>query len=88
MALTETFWMACDSTERTRVEYGPFATRAEAEVTARRLRLGYLLRYDMLWARRTKLRTSGRSSSNSAPELGPLLPPTPRSGTHAVLPAA
>jgi hypothetical protein len=48
MALTETFWMACDSTENTRVEYGPFATRAEAETTARRLRLGYLLRYEHL----------------------------------------
>ena len=46
MALTETFWMACDSTENTRVEYGPFATRAEAEVTARRLRFSYLLRYE------------------------------------------
>ena len=46
MGLTETFWMACDSTESTRVEYGPFATRAEAETTARRLRLGYLLRYE------------------------------------------
>jgi hypothetical protein len=48
MALTETLWMACDSTENTRVEYGPFATRAEAETTARRLRLGYLLRYEHL----------------------------------------
>jgi len=48
MALTETFWMACDCTENTRVEYGPFATRSEAEVTARRLRLGYLLRYEHL----------------------------------------
>ncbi len=46
MAFTETFWMACDSTESTRVEYGPFATRAEAEATARRLRFGYLLRYE------------------------------------------
>lgn len=48
MALTETFWMACDSTESTRVEYGPFASRAEAEDTARRLHLGYLLRYEHL----------------------------------------
>ena len=46
MAYKETFWMACDSTENTRVEYGPFATRAEAEVTARRLRFSYLLRYE------------------------------------------
>jgi len=46
MAFTETFWMACDSMESTRAEYGPFATRAEAEATARRLRFGYLLRYE------------------------------------------
>lgn len=46
MALNETFWMACDSTEHTRVEYGPFATRAEAETTAQRLQFGYLLRYE------------------------------------------
>jgi len=46
MALTETFWMACDSTENSRAEYGPFATRAEAEATARRLHFGYLLRYE------------------------------------------
>ena len=46
MAFTETFWMACDSTESTRAEYGPFVTRAEAEATARRLRFGYLLRYE------------------------------------------
>ena len=46
MAYTENFWMACNSTESSRAEYGPFATRAEAEVTARRLRFGYLLRYE------------------------------------------
>jgi hypothetical protein len=46
MAFTETFWMACDSTENARAEYGPFATRVEAELTARRLRFGYLLRYE------------------------------------------
>jgi hypothetical protein len=46
MAFIETFWMACDSTESARVEYGPFATRAEAEATARRFRFGYLLRYE------------------------------------------
>ena len=50
MQFTETFWMACDSTERTRAEYGPFATRGEAEATARRLRFGYLLRYEHLMA--------------------------------------
>jgi hypothetical protein len=46
MALIETFWMACDSTERTRAEHGPFATRAEAEATALRFGFGYLLRYE------------------------------------------
>jgi hypothetical protein len=46
MASTEIFWMACDSTESARVEYGPFKTRAEAEDTARRLHFGYLLRYE------------------------------------------
>ena len=30
MAYKETFWMACDSTEQLRAEYGPFHTRAEA----------------------------------------------------------
>lgn len=44
--MNETFWMACDSMEHSRVEHGPFATRAEAETMARRLRLGYLLRYE------------------------------------------
>lgn len=55
MAYTETFWMACDSTETTRAEYGPFATRAEAEVTARRLRFGYLLRYEHVMAEQDEI---------------------------------
>ncbi len=46
MAFTEIFWMACNSTESTRVEYGPYASRAEAEATARRMQLAYLLRYE------------------------------------------
>jgi len=44
----ETFWMACDSTEQLRAEYGPFHTRAEAEAEARKLGFGYLLRYEHL----------------------------------------
>jgi hypothetical protein len=40
------FWMACDSTEQLRAEYGPFHTRAEAESEARKLGFGYLLRYE------------------------------------------
>ena len=46
MAYKETFWMACDSTEQLRAEYGPFHTRDEAEVEARKLGFGYLLRYE------------------------------------------
>ena len=46
MAYKETFWMACDSTEQLRAEYGPFHTRAEAETEAKKLGFGYLLRYE------------------------------------------
>jgi len=46
MAYKETFWMACDSTEQLRAEYGPFHTRLEAESEARKLGLNYLLRYE------------------------------------------
>jgi hypothetical protein len=48
MAYIETFWMACDSTEQLRAEYGPFRTRSEAEAEARKLGFGYLLRYEHL----------------------------------------
>jgi hypothetical protein len=48
MAYKETFWMACDSTEQLRAEYGPFQTRVEAEFEARKLGFGYLLRYEHL----------------------------------------
>jgi len=46
MAYKETFWMACDSTEQLRAEYGPFHTRVEAELEAKKLGFGYLLRYE------------------------------------------
>jgi hypothetical protein len=46
MSYTETFWMACDSTEQLRAEYGPFHTRAEAEAEARKLGFDYILRYE------------------------------------------
>jgi hypothetical protein len=46
MAHKDVFWMACDSTEQLRAEYGPFHTREEAEAEARKLRFGYLLRYE------------------------------------------
>jgi hypothetical protein len=48
MEYKETFWMACDSTEHLRAEYGPFHTRAEAETEARKLGFHYLLRYEHL----------------------------------------
>ncbi|MGO9366537.1 MAG: hypothetical protein ACLP0H_02785, partial [Terriglobales bacterium] len=46
MAYKDIFWMACDSTEQLRAEYGPFHTREEAETEARKLGFGYLLRYE------------------------------------------
>jgi len=46
MDYKETFWMACDSTEQLRAEYGPFHTRVEAEAEARKLGFSYLLRYE------------------------------------------
>jgi hypothetical protein len=46
MPYTETFWMACDSIEQLRAEYGPFHTRPEAEQEAHRLGFGYVLRYE------------------------------------------
>ena len=48
MIYKETFWMACDSTEQLRAEYGPFHTRAEAEREAGKLGFSYLLRYEHL----------------------------------------
>lgn len=48
MAYKESFWMACDSTDELRAEYGPFHTRIEAEAEARKLGFGYLLRYEHL----------------------------------------
>ena len=48
MNYKETFWMACDSTEQLRAEYGPFHTRVEAEREANKLGFGYLLRYEHL----------------------------------------
>lgn len=46
MAYKDVFWMACDSTEQLRAEYGPFHTRQEAEAEARKLGFKYLLRYE------------------------------------------
>jgi formylmethanofuran dehydrogenase subunit E len=46
LAYKEIFWMACDSTEQVRAEYGPFHTRDEAEAEAKKLGFHYLLRYE------------------------------------------
>ena len=46
MERKEIFWMACDSTEQLRAEYGPFGDRAEAELEARRLGFAFILRYE------------------------------------------
>jgi hypothetical protein len=46
MAYKDIFWMACDSTEQLRAEYGPFHTREAAEIEARKLRFRYILRYE------------------------------------------
>src|SRR5437588_12466887 len=46
MAYKETFWMACDTIDHTRAEYGPFESRLEAELEARKLGFSYLLRYE------------------------------------------
>lgn len=46
MARKEIFWMACDSTEQMRAEFGPFHTREEAEREAHRLGFGFILRYE------------------------------------------
>jgi hypothetical protein len=48
MAYKETFWMACDSIEQLRAEYGPFHSRLEAENEARKLGFNYVLRYEHL----------------------------------------
>ena len=49
MAYKEFFWMTCDSTEQMRAEYGPFHTRTEAEIEAKKLGFGYLLRYEHIF---------------------------------------
>jgi formylmethanofuran dehydrogenase subunit E len=55
MTPKEIFWMACDSTERQRAEYGPFRTRAEAETEARRLGFNFLVRYEHVLGEQEKV---------------------------------
>jgi hypothetical protein len=73
----ETFWMACDSVEELRAEYGPFHTRAEAECEARRLGFGYLLRYEHLV-----------DSDDKIEEVRCIFIELPDSGDHNMVPAA
>jgi hypothetical protein len=42
-----TRWMASDTTESSRTEYGPFTSSLEAEIVARRAGFPYLLKYEM-----------------------------------------
>jgi hypothetical protein len=56
MGRQETFWMACDCTEPQRAEYGPFRTRDEAELEARRLGFNFLLRYEHVLGEKEEVR--------------------------------
>jgi hypothetical protein len=55
MARKEIFWMACDSTEQQRAEYGPFRTRPEAELEAGRLGFNFLVRYEHILGEEEKV---------------------------------
>jgi hypothetical protein len=55
VAYKETFWMACDSMEMLRAEYGPFRTREEAEAEARKLGFEFLLRYEHLLSEKEEI---------------------------------
>ena len=68
MAYKETFWMACDSTEQMRAEYGPFHTRMEAELEARKLGFDYLLRYEHIIGENEGIE-EGRSVFIELPEI-------------------
>ncbi len=46
MGRQEILWMACDCTESERAECGPFGSREDAEIEARRLGFNFLLRYE------------------------------------------
>ena len=78
MALKETFWMACDSTEQLRAEYGPFRTRPEAEAEARKLGFAYLLRYEHMLGENEEIQevrcifVELRSPDIVPPDVGPV----------------
>ena len=79
MAYKESFWMACDSTDQLRAEYGPFHTRIEAETEARKLGFGYLLRYEHLIGANEEIEEV-RCIFIELPD-GPKAPPAPSSTT-------
>ena len=47
MSQTATRWMASDTIDEGRTEYGPFVSSLEAEIVARRAGFPYLLKYDV-----------------------------------------
>lgn len=79
MAYKEIFWMACDSTEQMRAEYGPFHTRDEAESEARKLGFGYLLRYEHLIDENEEI-NDVRSIFLELPDVNPV--PKPATNLH------
>ena len=83
MSYKETFWMACDSVEQLRAEYGPFHTRAEAEAEAKKLGFGYLCAtstYSTITRRSRK--SAAFSSSCRAPLQWNRLPPRASISLH------
>lgn len=75
MGHKETFWMACDSTETLRAEYGPFRSRSEAEIEARKLGFDFLLRYEHMLGDKDEIqevRSIFVELSPASPESAPL----------------
>jgi formylmethanofuran dehydrogenase subunit E len=81
MTHKEIFWMACDSTEQLRAEYGPFRTRSEAEAEARKLGFGYLLRYEHLIEGNEEIQEV-RCVFIELPEIAPVVRPERRLHTR------
>ena len=71
MAYKETFWMACDSTEQLRAEYGPFHTREQAELEAKNSVLDISCATSISSAPTKRSRKFAASSSNS-PDAAPV----------------
>jgi len=64
MAQKDIFWMACDSTEQLRAEYGPFHTREEAEIEARKLGSDTCCATSTFWAPTKRSRKCAAFLSN------------------------